>query len=65
MRGLKYIWLYLLLSATTVLFATVLFQPLLAASPQNSGASSTSQQPERDGQRDFDFELGTWKTTSS
>jgi BNR/Asp-box repeat len=62
MRGLKYIWLYLLLSATTVLFATVLFQPLLAASPQNSGASSTSQQPERDGQHDFDFELGTWKT---
>jgi hypothetical protein len=62
MRGLKYIWLYLLLSGTTVLFTTVLFQPVLAASPQNSGASSTSQQPERDGQHDFDFELGSWKT---
>ena len=56
MRGLKYIWLYLLLSGTTVLF-----QPLQAA-PQNSGASSASQKPERDGQHDFDFELGSWKT---
>jgi hypothetical protein len=57
MRGLRYIWLYLLLSGTTLLF-----QPLQAASPQNSAASSASQQPEHDGQHDFDFEIGTWKT---
>jgi hypothetical protein len=57
MRRLKYIWLYLLLSGTTILF-----QPLRAAAPQNSGTSSENKQPQRDGQHDFDFEIGTWKT---
>ena len=57
MRRLKYIWLYLLLSGTTILF-----QPLRAADPQNSGTSSENKQPQRDGQHDFDFEIGTWKT---
>jgi hypothetical protein len=56
MRKLNYIWLYLLLSGT------VLFQPLQAAAPQLSGASSASQPEERNGQHDFDFELGAWKT---
>jgi hypothetical protein len=57
MRRLKYIWLYLLLSGTTILF-----QPLRAAAPQNSGTLSENKQPQRDGQHDFDFEIGTWKT---
>jgi hypothetical protein len=57
MRGIKNIWLYLLLSGTAVLFPT-----LQAAPQQNSDAPTANQQPERDGQHDFDFELGTWKT---
>ena len=56
MRRLNYIWLYLLLSGATVI------PPLQGAAQQNSGASSAIQPPERDGQHDFDFELGTWKT---
>jgi hypothetical protein len=56
MRGLN-IWFYLLLSGVTVVF-----QPLQAASLQSPGSSTASQQPERDGQHDFDFELGIWKT---
>src|SRR5579862_4409907 len=51
------VWFYLLLSGVTVLY-----QPLQATSPQSSGVSGASQQPEHDGQHDFDFELGTWKT---
>jgi hypothetical protein len=41
------------------------FQPVLGFAQQNSSASSASPQPaaaERDGQHDFDFEIGTWKT---
>jgi hypothetical protein len=40
----------------------VLIQPPHGAAQENGGASSASEQPERDGQHDFDFELGTWKT---
>src|ERR1700722_2008660 len=43
----------------------VAFQPLLGLAQQNSDASKTSVQQTpsaRDGQRDFDFEIGTWKT---
>jgi len=43
----------------------VLLQPLKALAQQNSNASKTSVQhapSERDGQHDFDFEIGTWKT---
>jgi len=40
------------------------WQPLRGLAQQNSAASSTRIQPsaERDGQHDFDFEFGTWKT---
>jgi hypothetical protein len=43
----------------------VVFQPLRGFAQQNSDASKTSVQhtpSERDGQHDFDFEIGTWKT---
>jgi hypothetical protein len=43
----------------------VILQPLQGLAQQNSDASKTSRQPtpiERDGQHDFDFSLGTWKT---
>jgi hypothetical protein len=39
-------------------------QPLRAFAQQNSDAAKTASQPaiaERDGQHDFDFELGSWK----
>ncbi|HVR24437.1 MAG TPA: hypothetical protein VMU26_14075 [Candidatus Polarisedimenticolia bacterium] len=38
---------------------SVLLQPLQGLAQQNSGARKTA---ERDGQHDFDFEIGTWKT---
>jgi hypothetical protein len=43
----------------------VTLQPLRGLAQQNSGASRTDLQPTptlRDGQHDFDFEIGTWKT---
>jgi hypothetical protein len=41
----------------------VIVQPLYGLAQQNSGASENILQPtERDGQHDFDFEIGTWKT---
>jgi hypothetical protein len=43
-------------------YMVVLIQPLHGAAQENRGASGASEQPERDGQHDFDFELGTWKT---
>src|ERR1700720_128000 len=42
----------------------VTIQPSRGGAQQTSGASTTSAKqslPERDGQHDFDFELGTWK----
>jgi hypothetical protein len=42
----------------------VTLQPSRGVAQQTSGASTTSAKqslPERDGQHDFDFELGTWK----
>jgi hypothetical protein len=42
----------------------VVFQPIQGLAQQNSDASKTSVQhtpTERDGQHDFDFELGSWK----
>lgn len=43
----------------------LLLQPIRGVAQQNSGASSTriqSSSTSRDGQHDFDFEMGTWKT---
>src|SRR5258708_26479378 len=43
----------------------VILQPLRGLAQQNPKASRDSPQPalaERDGQHDFDFEIGTWKT---
>jgi hypothetical protein len=55
-----------------LLFCSLLFcglvavpQPLQAFAPQNSDAPKAGVQhtsTERDGQHDFDFEIGTWKT---
>ncbi|HYT21016.1 MAG TPA: hypothetical protein VEW05_12400 [Candidatus Polarisedimenticolia bacterium] len=45
--------------------AVVILQPLLGLARQNSGVSQASPQAartERDGQHDFDFDIGTWKT---
>ncbi len=41
----------------------VMVQPIHAFAQQNSEVAKTSvQQAQRDGQHDFDFEIGTWKT---
>jgi hypothetical protein len=50
---------------TYLLSLFVVLHPLPGLAQQNSAALRTDlQQPlkERDGQRDFDFEIGTWKT---
>jgi hypothetical protein len=48
-----------------VLGLAVALQPLHGLAQQTSNASAVSLQhtlPERDGQHDFDFEIGTWQT---
>src|SRR5258708_4572819 len=60
MNAVKLIRTYLLLCNLVVIL-----QPVQALVQQNSDASKTSLQhtpTERDGQHDFDFEIGTWKT---
>ena len=60
-RGLRdYIRTYLLVCSLAVIL-----QPLQVLAQQNSDAAKTSLQHtpmQRDGQHDFDFEIGTWKT---
>lgn len=55
MNALKHIRIYLLACGLVVIL-----QPLQGLAQQNSDASKTSTR--RDGQHDFDFEIGTWKT---
>jgi len=60
MNALKHARIYLLGCSLVVAL-----QPLQGFAQSNSGASRTSPQQtleERDGQHDFDFEIGTWKT---
>src|SRR5713226_4092274 len=60
MNALKHIRAYLLLRSLVVAL-----QPFRGLAQQNSNAAKTSVQhtpEERDGQHDFDFEIGTWKT---
>jgi len=60
MNALKHIRTYLL-----VWSLVVVLQPLQGVAQQNSDAAKTGSQQavtERDGQNDFDFNIGTWKT---
>lgn len=60
MNALKHLRTYLLVCSLVVVL-----QPLQGVAQQNSDASKTSVQhipTERDGQHDFDFDIGTWKT---
>jgi hypothetical protein len=60
MNALKYIRPYLMLCGLLAVL-----QPLRGLARQNSNASKTNLRhtpTERDGQHDFDFEIGTWKT---
>src|SRR5260370_10870412 len=60
MNALKHIRACLLLCSLVVVL-----QPFRGLAQQNSNAAKTSVQhtpEERDGQHDFDFEIGTWKT---
>jgi hypothetical protein len=59
MSTLKPVRIYLLLCGLIVML-----QPFQAFAQQNSDAAKAGSQPpatERDGQHDFDFEIGTWK----
>lgn len=53
-------WLAYLLSCTLSTVAPV--QGLAQSKPETSGTSALQPRVERDGQHDFDFEIGTWKT---
>lgn len=55
MNALKHFRTYLLVCSLIVLL-----QPLRGLAQQSANASRTSS--DRDGQHDFDFEIGTWKT---
>jgi hypothetical protein len=60
MSTLTYVRTYLLACSLVVVL-----QPLHGLAQQNPAGSGSSHQPtsiERDGQHDFDFEIGTWKT---
>jgi len=59
MNVLKDIRTYLLVCSLVVVL-----QPISEFAQSNSDAAKTNGQPlkERDGQHDFDFEIGTWKT---
>jgi hypothetical protein len=44
------------------LLIVLVFQPVHGTAQQKSSAPNLEQRPARDGQHDFDFEIGTWKT---
>lgn len=44
-----------------LLYLVVMFQPLHVAAQQNVSASNATHQSSRDGQHDFDWDIGTWK----
>jgi hypothetical protein len=57
---IKHLWAYLMVCGLVVAL-----QPLQGLAQQNSDASKTGvphPPPKRDGQHDFDFEIGSWKT---
>jgi hypothetical protein len=59
MNALQHIRAYLVVCSLVFML-----QPLRGFAQQNSDATKTSAQPsspQRDGQHDFDFEVGTWK----
>src|ERR1051325_6312198 len=57
MQGFKQIRICLLVSALVMIFG-----PFRGGAEQNSEASKTKPPTRRDGQHDFDFEIGAWKT---
>ncbi len=57
--NLKSIRLYFLLSSVAAAIAVL---PARAGEQQNPDASKASQPTDRDGQHDFDWDIGTWKT---
>ncbi len=60
MNALKHVVPYFLMCSLVVIL-----QPLEGLAQQSSAVVKTGSQPavtERDGQHDFDFEIGTWKT---
>src|SRR2546430_14081566 len=59
MNMLKEIWAYLLACSLVVVL-----QPIPGFTQSNSGVAKTNGQTlkQQDGQHDFDFEIGTWKT---
>ncbi|MBA3260302.1 MAG: hypothetical protein H0T68_12670 [Gemmatimonadales bacterium] len=62
-RGCPRSYLFVLVS-----LLAIAWNPLPGLAQSNSGASTASRPPgpsQRDGQRDFDFEIGTWKTRLS
>jgi hypothetical protein len=61
MRVFERLRFYFLLSCLAFIFHP-LHQPLHATAQQSSVAASASQEPARDGQHDFDWDMGTWKT---
>ena len=59
MNTLKPVWTHLLIAGLVVML-----QPLQGRAQQGADAAAALQQPavKHDGQHDFDFEIGTWKT---
>src|SRR5262245_41633643 len=63
MNALKHLQTYLLLCGLIV--ASAAFQAFAQTKSEASGTNLQQNSKERDGQRDFDFEIGAWKTRLS